>query len=372
MERECGSRRIVGVRIVGCRAGRKEPAGCGGAGGRIVAGPADVQEFGHAVRQGARVEGARWADIEPARAQGSGESQGKGGLEPQVLQLVDAREHLLRRPLAYDGAVLQHDDAVGGERVVHEMRDVDDGDAALAKIVDAGHDVGSTCGVQHGAGLIEEQRSRSHRQGSRDRHALALSAREVGGVAARLCGHAHGCKGLGDAFRDLRPGDAEVLGPEGDIVLDDARDHLVLGILQNERDVATRGARGGPAVRDVAARDPDAAGIGGDQAVHELEQRGFTRPVAAEHAEPLAGHDAQAHALKRGTVGAGIGVGGIGDLDEGRVRVALPSIRAGGEWTAPFDAVRGFGARSVGAGLSCVGAIDAVHGGTGSVAANGP
>ena len=134
-----------------------------------------------------RVEGTRWADVEPARAQGSGESQGKG-LEPQVLQLADAREHLLRRPLACDGAALHHDDALGGERVVHEMRDVDDGDAALAETVDAGHDVGSTCGVQHGAGLIEEQRSRPHRQGPRDRHALALSAREIGRVAARLAG----------------------------------------------------------------------------------------------------------------------------------------------------------------------------------------
>ena len=143
------------MRIAGCRAGRKEAVGCGGAGGRIVAGPADVQEFGHAVRQGTRVEGTRWADVEAARAQPAGELEREGGLEPQVLQLADAREHVSGSPLADDGAPVHHDDAVGAERVVHEMGDVDDGDAALVQPIDTCHDVRSAGGVQHGAGFVE-------------------------------------------------------------------------------------------------------------------------------------------------------------------------------------------------------------------------
>ncbi len=95
-----------------------------------------------------------------------------------------------------------------------------------------------------------------------------------------MFGHADGLERGVDPARDLGLGDAEVLGAERDVVGDDARDHLVFGMLEHASASAPDRERcallGG-----VHAEHADLARARKCQRVHELQQGRFARAVAA-------------------------------------------------------------------------------------------
>ncbi len=111
----------------------------------------------------------------------------------QGLHSLGACERLRGGPVERDVPLFEDEHAVGIQGVVHEMRHVHDGDAALAKGIHDGADAGTALGVEHGAGLVEQQDLWLHgeRAGDGDVHgeragdgdALGLAAGQVGGVA---------------------------------------------------------------------------------------------------------------------------------------------------------------------------------------------
>ena len=85
-------------------------------------------------------------------------------------------EHLGWCTFEFDVSSFHDDDAVRVERIIHEMRDVHDGDALVATISDDILDREPPAGVEHGRGLVEYEDARSHGQRARNGNALALPA----------------------------------------------------------------------------------------------------------------------------------------------------------------------------------------------------
>ena len=81
---------------------------------------------------------------------------------------------------AGDAAVAQADDAVGEPPDVgHAVRDVEDGDAALAQPVDDGEQPVGLRARQRRGRLVEDQHLGLMRHGARDRDHLAVGERQV-------------------------------------------------------------------------------------------------------------------------------------------------------------------------------------------------
>ena len=116
---------------------------------------------------------------------------------------------------------------------------------------------------------------------------------------------------------DLARRRADVLEPEGDLVLDAAEDDLVLGILEEGGDVA--GEIGRPEAPGVLARDHDAALEPAavevrDEPRERAQERRLAGARRAEHRHDLARLDAERHVRERGARRAGIPEGEARDL----------------------------------------------------------
>ena len=85
-------------------------------------------------------------------------------------------EYLFGCSLQRHAAAFHHDDSIGLERVIHEMRDVHDGDTAPRERVDDALDCAVAFGVEHGAGFVEYQDARLHGERAGDGDALLLAA----------------------------------------------------------------------------------------------------------------------------------------------------------------------------------------------------
>ena len=185
------------------------------------------------------------------------------------------REDLCGGSLENDAAAAHYDDAVCGECLVHEVRDVDEGGAGLLKQVEHVHDTTTSADVEHGAGLIKHEHVWVHGEGTRDGDTLLLAAGEARRICLRVCGHRHAPELLVDASRDVGALDAEVLWAKGHVIGDDARDDLVLGVLEDEaRDSArvTVSVRVRRTVEAGTACELDGSLVGRNQACEHLSE----------------------------------------------------------------------------------------------------
>ena len=225
-----------------------------------------------------------------------------GQLKAAVEQLAGVTEHLVRRSLKHNLAGTQHHHAVGREGLIHEVGDVNDGGARLVQVAKHTHDAAAAADVEHGARLIEHEHVGVHGQRARDGDALLLAAREASRVGLSIGTESHTPQLGVHAPDDLVAGDAEVLRAKGHVVCHDARDDLVLGVLEHQARAVTGGPVGLGVHLAVVVGEPsgklDAPGVGCLEARKQLGERGLARAVAAKHAQPLAGAHREVNAVE--------------------------------------------------------------------------
>lgn len=113
-----------------------------------------------------------------ARSASSSRHRDRRG-EPLFLQQADLREDLLRRTVSNDGAVGEHDHAVGADALLHMVCDEHDRDALLtAELCRRVDHLAPSGRVEHGRRLVEHDALGLHGDDARDGDALLLSAGE--------------------------------------------------------------------------------------------------------------------------------------------------------------------------------------------------
>ena len=213
----------------------------------------------------------------------AGLTQGSGHPHSGVGQLAAvAREDLPRRadgdgpPVGVEGQDLVDD----GQYRVEVVVDDDDRRARGRQGGDEGVELLPAGGIDGAGRLVEHEELWAHGQGDGEREPLTLSARERPGVVPDALDESHRAQGLLDPRGDLRPGQAQVLQREGDIVVDGAGDDGGVGALADVGDGLGQGLDGG--VGDLGAGQSQAAGVLRGQAVRdEAAQRAHEGGFAA-------------------------------------------------------------------------------------------
>ena len=176
------------------------------------------------------------------------------------------------------------------------------------------HEPGAPARVEHGRGLVQDEDGWVHSEHPGDGHALFLAAGKRIGLVGLEALQAHLGKRPGHALAQLWVRDAEVLRAEGDVVLDEARHQLVVGVLKDQPRVGTDEV-GLLRVAGVAAEHDHLAFVGQEQRVDVLGQSGLPRAVAAEQAQklPLGHRQVQVPEDEGLPI---VGEGGIAEVDE--------------------------------------------------------
>ena len=280
-----------GLVVGGCR----RRLGRGRDGRRRRRGRGGGEERGEPSGEGVVVDGPVDADAEGL--QPGGEAGAEGFLEPEGRDLLGVGEDLLGRAGERDLALAQDDDAVGLEGLLHEVRYVHDRGAGRAQAAHDAHDGAASAHVEQGAGLVEDEQARLHGERAGDGDALLLAAGEARGVGLGEGAHGDAVELAADAALDLGGLDAEVLGAEGDVVLHDRGDDLVVGVLEHEAEAlaraAVRGEVDAAAGEDVLAQERHVAGVRGEEPRQHEGERGLARAVGAQDADVLAGTDVE-------------------------------------------------------------------------------
>ena len=111
---------------------------------------------------------------------------------------------------------------------------------------------------------------------------------------------------LVDARADRRRLPGEVLEAEGDVLLDVLGDELVLGVLEEDPDLAPRRLAAGGGQQVASAGHGPAPGGRPRQAAEQPRQRRLAGPVRPDHGERLARADRQVEPGERVVVRAGV------------------------------------------------------------------
>ena len=163
--------------------------------------------------------------------------------------------------------------------------------------------------------LVEHEDLRPAGQHGRQRHPPPLATRQVQGRSVAVGEHVDGGQRGVDPLAQRSTGDAEVGGPERDVVADGRHEQLVVGVLEDDPHPAADLLQVRRGHRQPAHGDP--SGAGPQDAVEVQHQRRLARPVRAEQRDPLAGPDPQVDPVQ-GPVPVGVGVGEPGDVQRRR------------------------------------------------------
>jgi hypothetical protein len=198
-----------------------------------------------------------------------------------------------------DDAVVEEDGAraeLGDEFEIVGGDDFGDGEG-LEEVFE----FAAATGVEVAGGLVEDEDGGLAGEDAGETDAAFFAAGEVMGEAVIEACQAN----LGEAFRDAC-GDfgrveAELLGSEGDVFEDGGAEELIVGVLEEEADLAADGIE---VVADGGlAEDADGAVLGGffrEQAVEMEQQGGLAGAVGADEADALVLGDGEADAAEGG------------------------------------------------------------------------
>ena len=143
--------------------------------------------------------------------------------------------------------------------------------------------------------------------------------------------HTDALQGLVHAAADLRRGNAKVFGRKRHIVLHDARNDLVVGILKHHADRPAHVKKVFLAAR-VHALDGHGTLRRHKNGVQELCKRGLAGTVVSEHGDERPRLDREADAGERVVPGVGIAEGYVIESDDGICHLSLPAAaRPAGE-----------------------------------------
>ena len=189
------------------------------------------------------------------------------------------------------------------------MRNEHDRDALLAAELGRRVDDLAPAGrVEHGRRLVKHDALGPHGDDARDGHALLLSAGEqVRRVQAKII-HADLLQGCIHPCAYFLRRDAEILGREGYVILDDVGDDLVIRIL---KDHAHRGAHGQKIVLvgRVHAVDIHLAAGRQQDGIEMLGERALAGAVVPQHSHERAARDLEREVAECGALLAGVGKG---------------------------------------------------------------
>lgn len=216
------------------------------------------------------------------------------------MQFLGACEDLFRRSIHQHTPFVHHNYTFKIDYFVHEVRDVNDGDALLAGEALLGLQyIARDLAGDHRRRLIEQQIARAHRQHAGDSDALFLAYREIADRHLRIRLQFQQRHRLLHALLDFKTRQDEILGTEGDIVNDRVGNQLIVGVLKDDADALADGpaifASGGgihPVNQDgAAARSQDGS--------EEPGERAFPGTVVPDDRHGLSRLDAQAHIAQR-------------------------------------------------------------------------
>ena len=223
--------------------------------------------------------------VQTAFAQPRGEASREGLLKAQAAHLVYVREDLLRRSHEGNMAMVEHHHAVRAERFVHEVGHVDNGAPHAAELLDHPHDGAPTAHVERGRRLVEHQHAGLHGKRAGDGHALALPAGEARRVCLGVALHGNAVQLAADEVLDSLGGEPKVLGAKRHVLLDHAGHDLVLGVLEDQPQLASRPAVGvkvrGTVGEGLLAHKRDLARVWREKPADDRGQRGLSGSVGS-------------------------------------------------------------------------------------------
>ena len=160
--------------------------------------------------------------------------------------------------------------------------------------------------------LVEDQHPRLQRQSGGDRDPLPLAAGEGAEIATAQRGDAEQVEHLLDPLAHRHRRDAELLHPEGQLVLDDRRDELRLRLLEDEPDLGAQDPRAVAARVETAHRHTAAEAAAGEVRHQPVQAAQHGRLAAAgrpgQHDE-VALLDPPVDVAQHRPPGAGVGKG---------------------------------------------------------------
>ena len=160
-------------------------------------------------------------------------------------------------------------------------------------------------GVEHGGGFVEDENVGADCQHARDGYALFLPARKPCGRGVAELRHADGVERPLYAPAYLLALYAEVFRTEGNVVLYNRGDHLVVGILKDYARVAA-GFKDIFAVGKVEPEDVDCALVGFEQSAGEAGERGLARAVVTDNRNEFTLFNRKSHPVDGGRLVVGI------------------------------------------------------------------
>ena len=189
---------------------------------------------------------------------------------------------------------MQHDHPVGVGHLVAEMRRPQHGDGALrAHRQHQLDEIAAALRVEPDRRLVHQQQARLVQQRARKLDPAAVAAGELRGLVVGALGEAEPCQllldaRLGDRARNaVQAGMEQKIGGDGELEVERR-------LLEDDAEPRQRRHR---IARHVVAHHLDAAGIGGEQAGEQLEQRRLAGAIGAEQGDELAGMGGQADAV---------------------------------------------------------------------------
>src|SRR5581483_9397414 len=239
-------------------------------------------------------------------------------VEGGAREAVGRGEEVGDRTVEGDPPVRQQDGPLGvGGDEPGRVRDRDHRRPRPLEIAQEVHERALLAIVQAGGGLVEEENARLERQDGRDREPLPFALRQEERIGVALVREPGPLEAARDALGERLGREREVTGPERDLVLDGRGEELVVGVLEDEADVARDPSR--TRARRVAAGDADRARGRQQKAGQVLRESRLPRAVVADERDELAGADRERDPVER----------------DGAVGVHVPQVLHVGERGAP-------------------------------------
>ena len=216
-------------------------------------------------------------------------------------------------------AAVQHGGVGGkGQRLLQPVLRQEDGGAQLA--VDAAQrlqEVGGGDGVQLAGRLVQDQHTGLHHHDGGKAQQLLLAAGQLIHRLVEPALNAEERRHLRHAAADGGSIAAHALQPEGQLVPDLVRHHLMLRRLEDEADVRRLLPQGDiPQGRALKIDLPLGGAVGGENGLELAQQRGFAAAGGAAQHPELAGADGEVDAGEGGTALLGVGEAEAGKAEQ--------------------------------------------------------
>ena len=230
---------------------------------------------------------SRGSDTWTPRGERLGKPHLERRLEANGAHGIGAGKQVPGHAVVGEPAPVERKHTVCEQRILHEVRDEDDRAPLLVQPPRDADDRGTAPRVEHRARLVEHVDVGMHRHDAGKGHELLLPAGKARDLGLREPRDAETAERFLHALAHLLGGKPEVFGPEGDVVCDEGRDGLAVGVLEHHAHVRAHliwRARSRRVVPEHAHRPR----VRHEQRIHVPRERGLARAVRTDDADELA------------------------------------------------------------------------------------